>query len=182
MTPAVTTLCDRIRGALAEDPAGPGVARLLEDYAGNEGDWSGYRLFNDGFYARNLVEVCDLFELIVICWKEGQTSPIHNHAGQHCWMAVLEGTIEETHYAHPEAGAGGPLAEVCTQTFPSGSVAYIHDDIALHVIRPAAGSSAVSLHLYSRPIKACNIYCPNTGRIEQKHVSYYSVEGRPVAS
>lgn len=177
---AIHTLCRALEAELSRDEAGANVPDLLGEYARAHDDWQHYRHFCEHFYARNLVEVNDLFELIVICWKAGQTSPIHNHAGQHCWMAVVEGTIEETHYRAPVKGAREPLEPLSVQTFPVGSVGYIDDSIALHGIRPAADRPAVSLHLYSRPILTCNIYDPETGEVRPKRVGYYTVEGRLV--
>lgn len=62
-----------------------------------------YCFFNEVRYARNLVERNQYFELIVICWKAGQQSPIHNHEGSrsdsigyfHCFVFVkiLHGPI-----------------------------------------------------------------------------------------
>ncbi len=177
---AIRTLCKDIYADLEKDPTGPGVPELLGAYIAKNDDWKMYRIFDDGFYARNLVEVNDLFELIVICWQAGQASPIHNHAGQHCWMAILEGTIEETHYQTPAADHSGPLAPSAVHSYETGAVGYINDDIALHVIRPTQDALGVSLHLYSRPIETCNIYCPDTGEIRPRRVSYHSIEGKRV--
>merc|ERR1712183_1222324 len=74
------------------------VKSLMSEYIHTHEDWKDYALYHPAFYARNLVEANEHFELIVICWKDGQKSPIHNHAGSSCWMGCLEGKIEETYY------------------------------------------------------------------------------------
>ena len=51
-------------------------------------------------------------------------------------MAVLEGELQEVHF---EEGPDG-LRERRIKDFPTGGVAYIHDDIALHLIRPKPGA------------------------------------------
>lgn len=48
------------------------------------------------------------FNLIVLAWTEGQGSPIHDHAGSHCVMKVLDGQLSETIYEWPDSAA-----EVC---------------------------------------------------------------------
>ena len=63
------------------------------------------------------------------------------------------------------------------KAFPQGGVAYIHDDIALHLIRPRAGQKAISLHLYSRPIDSCRTFCGETGAQAEVHVGYHTVRG-----
>ena len=62
-----------------------------------------YTFFADQRYARNLIELNDHFELMVICWKPGQVSPIHNHANSSCWMGVARGELLEE-YARLLAG------------------------------------------------------------------------------
>ena len=161
----------------ARDPRGRGVAKLLAAYAAAHDDWRAYALESDGGYTRNLVARTEAFELIVLCWRAGQESPIHCHAGQHCWMAVIDGEFEEVQYDAPADVRPGPLQPVSSRSYGRGKVAYIHDDIALHIVRPKAGGSGCSLHLYSRPIDTCRIYDPRSGAVQTKTMSYHSVHG-----
>ncbi len=170
-------LTEALEGVLrGEEPAeGPAVAALLRDYAASEETWRPYVHFREDTYSRNLVWRCGDFELLLLCWSEGQASPIHDHAGQQCWMAVLEGELEELHFAEPKGGA--LLQPGRVKAFPQGGVAYIHDDIAVHLIRPRPGTRAISLHLYSRPIDACRTFCGETGVPAEVHVGYHTVRG-----
>jgi cysteine dioxygenase len=159
------------------DPRAPRAARLLADYAERHVDWRRHVLYDASTYTRNLVARCAEFELLVLCWNVGQQSPIHNHAGQHCWMAVLDGEIEEAHYAFPDAGcAAGPLAPGRSLRFAAGKVAYIDDEIALHRVRPVPGTSGVTLHLYSKPIDVCQVYDETTGGVVLRRLAYHSLE------
>lgn len=170
-------LCLDLQRDLQADPKGPRVAELLAAYAaGASDDWRRFALFDERSYARNLVHASERFELILLCWGADQVSPIHNHAGQRCWMACIDGRIAETHYRLPESGTGAPIAGA-TRTFDPGQVAFITDDIALHRIAPTGGHPGVSLHLYAEPIRECNLYCERTGRIEHKVMAYHSVRG-----
>jgi cysteine dioxygenase len=65
---------------LKNDPNGPNCKEILGKYI-KEGhsDWKEYVHFNDIKYARNLVDKTERLELILLCWKAGQVSPIHNH-------------------------------------------------------------------------------------------------------
>lgn len=157
------------------------VKKMMQDYVRNHEDWKEYCIYHPAFYARNLVEANEYFELIVLCWQEGQKSPIHNHAGSSCWMACLEGTIEETYYHIVEPDEQKTANGICpnlrkgtSSQMHQGDVGYIHDEIALHVIRPVEGHG-VSLHLYSPPIKNCSIYIPALGKVAQKQLGYYTV-------
>jgi len=161
---------------LARDPRGPGAAALLETYSTGAQDWRDYARFRPDCYARNLVRCGEDYELIVICWQDGQASPIHDHDQQRCWMTVLEGRIRETLFDRPPTGA--PIRRSSRVVGP-GQVAFITDQIALHEIRPEGGP-AVSLHLYAKPIRNCRTFCPETGRVDQRRLSYHTVDGEPV--
>jgi len=93
-------------------------------------------------------------------------------------MAILEGSIEEVCYAFPEGGRSRRLHEKGKPiVYRQGEVGYISDDIALHLIRPPADRRAISLHLYSRPFDACNVYCPETGTVSRCKLGYHSERG-----
>eukprot|EP01126_Amoeba_proteus_P035564 TRINITY_DN3590_c0_g1_i12.p1 TRINITY_DN3590_c0_g1~~TRINITY_DN3590_c0_g1_i12.p1 ORF type:complete len:103 (+),score=17.32 TRINITY_DN3590_c0_g1_i12:113-421(+) len=57
------------------------IKGILWDYqqSGNT-DWKKYVFWNPLKYSRNLVEITPTYEIIVLCWTEGQESPIHNHS------------------------------------------------------------------------------------------------------
>lgn len=168
-------LCRTLAAEFGRDPRGTRVAKILGEYAGAHHDWREWALFDPTEYTRNLVHRCGTYELLLLAWSAGQSSPIHDHSGQNCWMAVLDGEIEEVHFRVDE---GGPPVSATPRLFRPGQVAYIADEIALHVVRPTAGTSAVSLHLYSDPIDSCRIYDPATGSVDRIDVGYHSVRGQ----
>jgi hypothetical protein len=98
-------------------------------------------------------------------------------------MAVLEGEIEEVRYPLPTSGTTGPLNPKSAQTFHSGQVAFIRDEMGLHLVRPPVGhpTGGATLHLYSSPYDACNVYCPRTGEVSRKQLGHYSVRGQVLA-
>lgn len=57
------------------------VKQILWDYqqSGYE-DWKKFIFWNPHKYSRNLIEITPQFEAILLCWNEGQESPIHDHA------------------------------------------------------------------------------------------------------
>jgi len=185
----MTSPLDRLVADLDEAFASPGpgcgkrVAALLADYAAGSDDWRRYALFDDACYTRNQIAREERFELLLLCWGAGQESPIHNHEGQDCWMAVLEGRVEEVQYPTPAEVLPGPLTPRGSKVFDPSSVAYISDDIGLHLVRSAdPAQAAVSLHLYAAPYDECSCYCPETGRVTRKTLSNHSVRGVLVSS
>jgi len=184
-TPQLDGLVQRLVAAFTEEQdlatRRREVVRLLGEYAHTEGDWKELARFSADHYTRNLVHRDRSFELLVLCWGPGQATPIHNHEGQDCWMAILDGDIEEVRYAMPPAGHTGPLQSLGARTFATGEVAYIQDEIGLHLVRTASPAHAgVSLHLYAAPYDECNVYCVRTGKITRKRLVNDTVRGRAV--
>lgn len=175
----ISTLADALVDEFRRDPRGRRAAALLGAYAEQHDDWRRFAHFSPDVYTRNLVRRCDEYEMLVLCWSAGQESPIHDHSAQRCWMAILDGTLEEVQFALPETGIAAPLRETARRTFARGKVAYVDDDIGLHRVRPAPGAAGVSLHLYSRPIDVCRIYDERTGAVLERTLLYHSVDGVP---
>ena len=168
---------EELEGVPVAEVDGARVATLLRQYAAGERTWERYAMEGQGSYSRNLVWRSRDFELLLLCWKEGQASSIHDHAAQNCWMAVLDGALEEEHFSHRD----GTLRRGRVKSYEAGGVAFIRDDIALHQIRPAAGGGGVSLHLYARPIDECLAFCPESGDPTKIQVGYTSVRGAACA-
>ena len=173
MKPPIQDLAAELSACFRLDPAGRDAVRLLGAYARAHADWKSHVRFDPEIYTRNLVARNEQFEMLVLCWGAGQQSPIHDHAGQHCFMAVLDGRIEELQYDSP-SGAARPLRATGKRVFEPGQVAYIHDRIALHRVRPFGGQPAVSLHLYAGPIDVCQVFDEQTGEVLSKQLIYHS--------
>ena len=177
---SIETLVQNLRREFLADERGAGAAKLLTSYTACEDDWQRYAFFSGEHYTRNLVHSDELFELMVVCWSPDQESPIHNHAGSNCWMGVLKGEVEEVHFDPP--GDGIPPKQRQSRVYQRGQVAFIRDEIALHLVRPAGDGPAASLHLYSKPIESCQLYCPETGKVEDRDMCFYTVKGEPVGA
>jgi len=177
MSDPISSLQRDLQREFDHDARGARVAHILSSYAAEHADWRRFALFDPEFYTRNLIGRTEHYEMLLLCWNVGQKSPIHNHAGQNCWMAVMEGEIQETLYTPQPGGAPGPLQAGSSRLYVPGRVAFINDDIALHRVQPAEGTRGISLHLYSKPIDVCNVYDEATGRVVESRLVYHSIEG-----
>ncbi|KAJ3124979.1 hypothetical protein HK098_000699 [Nowakowskiella sp. JEL0407] len=76
------------------------IQQIMASYRSNQSDWRQYAQYDPSKpYTRNLVDDGNgHFNLMVLCWGEGKSSPIHDHAGSHCLMKVLSGEVAETQY------------------------------------------------------------------------------------
>ena len=49
----------------------------------------------DDGYQRNVIKRTQHYEIVAICWKPGQLTPIHDHKGSDCAFLILEGVSTE---------------------------------------------------------------------------------------
>ena len=61
-----------------------------------------FRKFGDDHYVRNLVHDGPAYQALLLCWKTGQRSPIHDHHGSNCAVMIIQGTATETLFEHAD--------------------------------------------------------------------------------
>lgn len=125
------------------------TAHLAEADIGCE-DLEEFVRFSDEHYSRNLVRSSPWYYALVLCWKNGQRSPIHNHAGSSCGVRVLRGTLTETFF---EFAPNGAVKATFSRDCPLGSILGSADDDMHQVSNLQAGDAdLVTLHVYSPPL------------------------------
>lgn len=113
-------------------------------------DLAGFVRFNERQYQRNLVRAGRWYHLWVLCWKNGQRSPIHDHAGSACGVRVLRGIATVTRF---EQTPNGHVKAVASDDFPAGSVLANQDHDVHQVSNLQPGNDdLVTLHVYSPPL------------------------------
>ncbi len=115
-----------------------------------------YVQFGDDTYRRNLVCRREEFEVLVLCWKTSQYSPIHDHKGSFCGVRVLSGCATEVRFDRLD---GGQLQASCIQPLPAGSVTASADE-DMHVVANWAvpKQDLVTLHVYLPPMTKMERY------------------------
>ena len=107
--------------------------------------------FEPGQYQRNLVALGPWYEVLVICWRSGQRSPIHNHAQSTCGLKVLSGVCTETLFAH---SACGQVVALSSHECEAGHLCASEDEDTHQVSNlQAPGVDLVTLHIYSPPLR-----------------------------
>jgi cysteine dioxygenase len=119
-------------------------------------DLAEWVVFSPRGYTRNLVRAGPWFHVLVLCWKNGQRSPIHDHAGSSCCVRVLRGTLTETRF---DFAANGHVKAVCSQDYEPGDV-FASQDADLHQVSNLQAGTAdlVTLHVYSPPLLRMGTY------------------------
>jgi cysteine dioxygenase len=137
---------------------------------------------NDAHYTRNLIFKNELFEMLALCWGVGHRSWIHNHRGQHCWMAVTEGTLAIRNFKR--LGCDQQLRTLHLEPMPEflvwpGSTAKVDPTEPVHVVwNPAQfNRPAVSVHVYSLPFDTCVVYDAEQGLCRDITLFYTSEYG-----
>jgi cysteine dioxygenase len=106
--------------------------------------------FSDRHYMRNLVRAGPWYNLLVLCWKNGQRSPIHDHTGSSCGVRVLRGTMTETLF---EFAPNGHIKATFSRDLPAGGVCGSQDADIHQVSNLQPGiADLVTLHVYSPPL------------------------------
>jgi cysteine dioxygenase len=140
-------------------------------------EYKPYAHFNQEHYTRNCIARTKEFELILLCWEEGQETPIHCHNNQECWVYVVKGEFDEQRFVESEKKDEAIEVEEEMQLGQDG-ISYMNDDMGYHSLENINNGRAMSLHLYMNPIDECNIFNEETGEFEKKEMIYYSYEGK----
>jgi cysteine dioxygenase len=137
-------------------PVLPEFAERLTRFEIDIEDVARYVKFSDRTYARNLVRATPGYYAWVLCWKNGQRSPIHDHSGSACVVRVLRGTLTETLF---EFAPNGHVKASFSRDFTEGSI-FGSEDTDLHQVSnlQAEDADLVTLHVYAPPLVAMNTY------------------------
>jgi len=108
-----------------------------------------FRSFNEQRYARNTVFENEHFELVVICWRPGQASAVHDHGDSFCLYLVVDGEFEERLY---ELGTDGEPKPTTSRRWGKGGIT-IASGPDIHQIANDSDQDLLTVHMYSPPLK-----------------------------
>lgn len=119
--------------------------------------------FSSQRYQRNLIHGGPAFHALVLCWRNGQRSPIHDHRGSACAVRVLQGVATETIF---QRSANGLVFPTHSHELPVGAMMASEDEDIHQVsnLQPR-GADLVTLHVYSPPLLVMGSYSLTEGRV-----------------
>jgi cysteine dioxygenase len=142
LSPALTDLLARFDHCLEA----PQLADL-EDWLARSSigvdDLAGFLHFDNRRYTRNLVCATEDWEVWLLCWRRGQSSPIHDHQGSICALKVLQGRALEVLY---ELTPTGRARSSTSRVLPPSTVS-AQEDADIH--RVIAVDELITLHIYA---------------------------------
>jgi predicted metal-dependent enzyme (double-stranded beta helix superfamily) len=105
-------------------------------------------------YSRTRLLLTPRYEIVAMHWSPGSTSPIHDHGRSHCWVLVLEGTLQVENYLRDGEPGTSPLVlrEAGRIILRPGDVDYRFGPDELHRVSNPQTGSAFSLQLYAAPM------------------------------
>ncbi len=136
----------------------------LENAALSKEELAPYVGFKDGNYWRHLVCRTDFVEMLVLCWKPGQRTPIHDHNGSHGGVRVCEGTMWETTFTY-DSTRGLEYQAACE--YPTGAVTAADVPDIHQLGNPdVSEQNMITIHIYSPPLGVLHTYKPGSATID----------------
>lgn len=112
--------------------------------------------FSTRTYQRIPVQGGDWYQAWVMCWRNGQRSPIHDHRGSSCGVRVLRGVLTETLF---DFAPNGHIKASLSRDFEPGAVLGGKDSDVHQVSNlQADDADLVTLHVYSPPLVFMGTY------------------------
>ena len=163
--------------------------QLLKSYNANEHGWRKYEFWDPKRmkYYRNLVAEGEGWILLILCWPEDITSPIHDHSNADCLVKILQGSLLETRYKMPTS----ILNESCSvadrlqmekigeSLYTVNNVSYMTDEIGLHSMHnPSHSEGAISLHLYFPSFTRCRCFDETTSISHEGQMVWHTAYGK----
>lgn len=115
-----------------------------------------YGRFRDDRYSRNSVYGNGKFEILLMCWKTGQRSLIHDHGESLGGVKILRGLLTESLF---ELAPNGMIKAVSSSDYRCSDI-QIEGPSTIHQVsnlQPGM-NHALSVHIYVPPLQQMNIY------------------------
>jgi cysteine dioxygenase len=112
--------------------------------------------FKEGNYWRHRVFRNESVEMLVLCWRPGHKTPIHDHNGSHGAVKVYEGVLWETTFVYEkDHGLCYRTMRECKAGEVTGAgVPDIHQLGNPEV----SGQDLITIHIYAPPLGVLNTY------------------------
>ncbi len=169
---SLEVLIQSLKNADAED-----YIKLAKNMNIPVSDFSKYEYWKDEGYSRNCIVKTNAFELILICWNKNDSTSIHGHNNQKCWVYQVDGKMTEIRYKKNDQEK---LIEYNRKELIPGSLCYMHDSMGYHLLENPTDQNAMTLHLYIKPVNSCEVYNSESNSFKNKTLKYDTVKGKQI--
>jgi cysteine dioxygenase len=134
--------------------------------------------FERDHYARNLVCRTPSFELLVLCWKPGHESTIHDHVGSLNAIAVFRGDLTSRLFRPVDGRPTGQgpvemLAEDRVRSF-DGWIGV--DRGGIHQLANTGRDDLITVHVYAPALMELTVYSTASDTVERRPLRYTVAE------
>lgn len=148
-------LVERLLGQ-SSPPELPDIGEWLAQAHINEDDLKPFLGFKEGNYWRHRVCRNEAVEMLVICWRPGQKTPIHDHNGSHGAVKVQRGVMWESNFGFSEdEGLRYKNGRECQTGVVTGA-----DLPDIHQLGnpDVSGQDLITIHIYAPPLGVLKTY------------------------
>ena len=145
------------------NPTLQALIRTMEQLDVEFEDIETFAKFSPHSYQRNLIHQGPHYQALILCWKNGQRSPIHDHRGSACGVRIIKGVATETLF---EKGPNGHIRATFSRDLHAGQVCGSYDDDIHQVSNlQAQDADLITLHVYSPPLLKMGTYSLTDTRV-----------------
>jgi cysteine dioxygenase len=120
--------------------------------------------FKEGNYWRHRVCRTDAVEMLVLCWRPGHKTPIHDHNGSHGVVRVHAGLLSETIFKYDEVnGLSYESGRECHVGQVTGAGV---PDIHRLGNREDSSQDLITVHVYAPPLGVLKTYKVGSPQID----------------
>jgi cysteine dioxygenase len=150
--------------SLSGPPSLDQIYEWLETAEISTEDLQPYLGFKEGNYRRHRVCRNEFVEMLVLCWRPGQRTPIHDHNGSHGGVRIHEGRLWETTFTY-DALAG--LEYKSAREYSPGAVTG-SDVPDIHQLGnpDVSEQNLITIHVYAPPLGVLHTYKPGSATID----------------
>jgi cysteine dioxygenase len=112
--------------------------------------------FDDECYRRTIIHSRPHLQVLVLCWRSGQRSPIHDHRGSSCVVRVIQGRAFETRFDRTPSGRLAPTGS--HEHLEGETTACCGEEIHQMGNFDAPGRDLITLHIYTPPPLSWRFY------------------------
>ncbi len=153
--PNIAQICASL-GNLSAPLSRNEIEALLRAVSEHNDELSSFEHFEDSSYRRNRIFKNTFVDLLLLCWKPSQRTPIHDHTGSTCGVYVIRGQAIEIAFSR---SGMGPLIPLESRELTAGNITVSADSDAHMVGNFAAPQQdLVTLHCYSPPLESMRVF------------------------
>ncbi len=142
------------------------LGTLLSELDVTVADLDDFARFDEHQYSRNLIRGSKHYQALLLCWRSGHRTPIHNHPGAVGGIRVLQGIATETPF---EFAPNGLVKPTCSRDLGTGGVTTLEDPYIHQVSNlQETGKDLITLHVYSPPLPRMDTYS-----LTDRHIGEY---------